>query len=106
MGGLISGVACGHIKAFGLCPFPHQTKICVEGLQGRHALSMLGRTLKLATFFLTILDKQGDGVAAIITNAYCLSVRLGHNIIQDLFKEFAMGEGGGCRCFTGGEGRR
>ena len=44
-GGRGLGVACGHIKAFGLFPFPHQRRICSEGLQGRHALSMLGRTL-------------------------------------------------------------
>ena len=41
MGGHGLGVAYGHIKAFGLFPFPHQRKVCVEGLQGRHALSML-----------------------------------------------------------------
>ena len=45
-GGRGLGVACGHIKAFGLFPFPHQRRICSEGLQGRHALSMLGRTLQ------------------------------------------------------------
>ena len=28
-------------------PFPHQRKICAEGLQGQQALSMLGRTLLL-----------------------------------------------------------
>ena len=39
------GVACGHINGFGLFPFSYQRKICGEGLQGRHALSMLGRTL-------------------------------------------------------------
>ena len=48
VGGRGMGVACGHIKAFGLFLFPHQTKICSEGLQGRHALSMLGRTLQYA----------------------------------------------------------
>ena len=26
------GMACGHIKAFGLLPFPHQRKSCAEGL--------------------------------------------------------------------------
>ena len=36
----------GHIEAFGLFPFPHQRKISAEGLQGRHALSMLGRILQ------------------------------------------------------------
>ena len=45
MGGHGLGVACGHIKAFGLFPFPHQRSICAEGLQGRHALNTLGRTL-------------------------------------------------------------
>ena len=45
VGGRGLGVVCGHIKAFGLFPFPHQTKMCSEGLQGRYALSMLGRTL-------------------------------------------------------------
>ena len=50
MGGCGLGVACGHIKAFGLFPFPHQRKICTEGLQGRHALSMLGRTLVCITY--------------------------------------------------------
>ena len=34
------GVACGHIKAFGFLPFPHQ--ICAEGLQGRHAGENIG----------------------------------------------------------------
>ena len=33
-GGHGLGVACGHIKALGLFPFPHQRKICAEGLQG------------------------------------------------------------------------
>ena len=47
MGGRGWGTAYGHIKAFDLFPFPHQRKICTEGLQGRHALSMLGRTLVL-----------------------------------------------------------
>ena len=45
MGARGLGMACSHIRAFGLFPFPHQRKICTEGLQGRHALSMLGRTL-------------------------------------------------------------
>ena len=40
------GVACSHIDAFGLFPFPHQREVCAEGLQGQHALSMLGRTLQ------------------------------------------------------------
>ena len=44
-GGRGLGMACGHIKAFGLFPSPHQTKICAEGLQGQHASSMLERTL-------------------------------------------------------------
>ena len=34
MGGHGSGVACSHIEAFGLFPFPHQRKVCAEGLQG------------------------------------------------------------------------
>ena len=46
MGGHGLDVVCGHIEAFGLFPFPHQRKTCAEGLQGRHALSMLGRTLQ------------------------------------------------------------
>ena len=44
-GGRGLGVACGHINASGLFPFSHQRKICAEDLQGRHALSMLWRTL-------------------------------------------------------------
>ena len=44
-GGHSWGMAYGHNKAFDLFPFPHQRKICSEGLQGRHTLSMLGRTL-------------------------------------------------------------
>ena len=44
MGGHGLGVAYDHIKAFSLSPFPHQRKICAEGLQGQHALSMFGRT--------------------------------------------------------------
>ena len=47
MGGRGLGMACGHIKAFVLFPFSHQRKISAEGLQGRHALSMLGRTLRI-----------------------------------------------------------
>ena len=39
------GGATGHIKAITLFPFPHQRKVCTEGLLGRHALCMLGRTL-------------------------------------------------------------
>ena len=46
-GGRGWGMAYGHIKAFDLFPFPHQRKICTEGLQGRHVLSMLGRTLDM-----------------------------------------------------------
>ena len=46
MGGHGLGMVCGHIEAFGLFPFPHQRKISAEGLQGRHALSMLGRILQ------------------------------------------------------------
>ena len=46
MGELGLGVVSGHIEAFGLFPFPHQRKISAEGLQGRHALSMLGRILQ------------------------------------------------------------
>ena len=46
MGGPCLGVVCGHIEAFGLFPFPRQRKISAEGLQGRHALSMLGRILQ------------------------------------------------------------
>ena len=46
MGGHGLGVVYGHIEAFGLFPLPHQRKLCAEGLQGRHALSMLGRTLQ------------------------------------------------------------
>ena len=46
MGGHGLGVVCGHIEAFGLFPFPHQRKISAEGLQGQHALSMLGRILQ------------------------------------------------------------
>ena len=39
------GGACGHIKAHRLSLLPHQRKLCAEGLLGRHALGMLGRTL-------------------------------------------------------------
>ena len=46
MGGHSLGGACGHIKAHGLSLFPHQRKLCTEGLLGRHALGMLGRTLE------------------------------------------------------------
>ena len=41
-GGHSLGGARGHIKAHGLSPFPHQRKLCTEGLL---ALGMLGRTL-------------------------------------------------------------
>ena len=39
------GGACSHIKAFWLSHSPHQREFCTEGLLGRHALGMLGRTL-------------------------------------------------------------
>ena len=39
------GGDCGHIKAYGLALFPHQRELQTEGLLGRHALGMLGRTL-------------------------------------------------------------
>ena len=40
------GGVCGHNNAYGLSLFPHQRKLCTEGLLGRHALvGMLGRTL-------------------------------------------------------------
>jgi hypothetical protein len=39
------GGACGHNKAYGLPLFPHQKELRTEGLLGRHALGMLGRTL-------------------------------------------------------------
>ena len=41
------GRVYGRIKAFCFLPFPfpHQGKFCPEGLQGRHAFSMPGRTL-------------------------------------------------------------
>ena len=42
VGGRGLGVACGHIKAFDLFLFPHQTKICSEGLQGRHTFKYAG----------------------------------------------------------------
>ena len=41
------GGGCGHIKAFGISLFTHQRKFCTEGLLGRHALRMLGRTLAM-----------------------------------------------------------
>ena len=41
------GGASGHIKAHGLSLFPHQRKFRTEGLLGRHAFAMLGRTLNL-----------------------------------------------------------
>ena len=44
-GGHGLGGAHGHIKAHGFSLFPHQRKPCTEGLLGRHALDMLGRTL-------------------------------------------------------------
>ena len=55
-GGRGLGVASGHIKAFGLFPFPHQKSICAEGLQGRHTLNMLGRTL---VFFIVAVLRCG-----------------------------------------------
>ena len=39
------GGGCGHIKVFGISLFAHQRKFCTEGLLGRYALCMLGRTL-------------------------------------------------------------
>ena len=39
------GMACGHIKAFGIFPFHIKAKSLFEGLLGRHALRILGRTL-------------------------------------------------------------
>ena len=45
MGGHSLGGACGHSKTYELSLFPLQRKLCSEGLLGRHALGMLGRTL-------------------------------------------------------------
>ena len=39
------GGDCGHIKAYGLALFTYQREFLTEGLLGRHALGMLGRTL-------------------------------------------------------------
>ena len=39
------GGACSHIKAFGLSSFHIKREFCTEGLLGRRALGMLGRTL-------------------------------------------------------------
>ena len=39
------GEVCDHNKGLGLSHSPHQREICTEGLLGRHALGMLGRTL-------------------------------------------------------------
>ena len=44
-GGHDLGGVHSHIKAFGFSPFPHQKKVCTEGLLGWHASSVLGRTL-------------------------------------------------------------
>ena len=60
MGGHGLGVACGHIKAFGLFPFPHQRKLCAEGLQDRCALikyigENTGHALTQISFRLLIL---------------------------------------------------
>ena len=46
-GGHSLGGACDHNKAHGLSLFPHQREFCTEGLLGRYALGMLGRTLLL-----------------------------------------------------------
>ena len=46
------GGGCGHIKAFGISLFTHQRKFCTEGLLGRHALCMLGRTLAVIILYL------------------------------------------------------
>ena len=47
MGGQNLGGARGHSKTYmyELSLFSHQRKLCSEGLLGRHALGMLGRTL-------------------------------------------------------------
>ena len=47
MGGHGLGGACGHIKALQLSPVPHHRNVSTEGLQGQHALHMLGTTLEL-----------------------------------------------------------
>ena len=43
------GMACGHIKAFGIFPFHIKAKSLFEGLLGRHASRILGRTLGYRT---------------------------------------------------------
>ena len=69
------GVVCGHIEAFGLFPFPHQRKICTEGLQGRHALSMLGRTLQhndvAVSPSTSVATEGGPADNEIICKVYC-----------------------------------
>ena len=49
----------GYIKAITLLPFPHQRKICTEGLLGQHAFTCHNmycgeRTLQLLTSILTL----------------------------------------------------
>ena len=44
-GGRGLGGVCGNIKVLSSTLFSHQSCIRVEGLQSRHALCMLGRTL-------------------------------------------------------------
>ena len=55
-GGRVLGTVCGYIKAIDLILFPHQRSICAEGLQGRHALSMLGRTLIMSAYVYLFLN--------------------------------------------------
>ena len=46
MGGHSLSGACGHSKTYEISLFPHQRKLSSEGLLGRHALGLLGRTLE------------------------------------------------------------
>ena len=49
-GGHGLGGAHGNIKVLSSTLFPHQSCISVEGLQSRHALCMLGRTLGIKVY--------------------------------------------------------
>ena len=54
-----------HINAFGLYLYIMQRRIYImKGLQGQHALFMLGRTLRMVFFSLVRLELQCDNIQA------------------------------------------
>ena len=79
-----TGGACGHIKVHRLSLFPHQREFCTEGLLGRHALGMLGRTLCTCTCTMHTIHQLRSRRLMILT--IHMHEQRYNNIIVSLYK--------------------